>query len=453
MAHAFTEIQGETKLWRLQKHSILGKGSFGLAILYTDLDTNEFVVVKDMNLQCVKKAADVEALHTEIQILKKTSTHPNIVHYLDSFFDGKFTMQIIMEYCDGGDLGDLIQRVTDDPSRRAELLNEDTILSLLVQILMGLTHLHHDHRILHRDLKPQNIFLRKDGVAKIGDFGVSTILSQNVEFAKTFCGSPYYLAPELCQEQRYNGKADLWSVGVMLYEMIAGKRPFEGKNLVTLIMLITKAEYPPLDEPNGCSASLCDIAHSLLQLHPEARPALKRLLRGTLITSSVRRILPSYCLDNSFYRTQFGLGPTRLVNNSQSPPNKTAVDEAAMLAEMEAWASKDKAALLHDEVRAGLKPTKDVVDAKQFDRYQKSELLATTMDTVKKLNKEQQQQSSPTPMVRSSTEGAVDLSLTASASEEAWNQHYDDDDFENDDDELSSEPLRVPLAERSFQFR
>lgn len=433
MADSMLTVVGDTKTWRLKKQRVLGKGSFGMATLYQDTDTNELLVVKDLNLQCIKRAADVEAVHSEILILKRTSSHPNIVHYLDSSFDGKFSMQILMEYCDGGDLGELLEHA----ERRQQHLEEQQIVSLMAQVLMGLHHLHHDHRILHRDLKPQNIFLTKSGMAKIGDFGVSTALSQNVEFAKTFCGSPYYLAPEMCEEKRYNGKADLWSCGVMLYEMLTLRKPFDGKNLLTLVSQITKADYPPIPDTLGYSSQVCDLAGSLLQLQPDHRPALKRVLRSSLILSSWRS-LPPQCTSNEFYIHAFNRQPCTpgarqaVENSGVTSSSEKSKSEAALLAEMEAWAASDKDALQRSEEALGLR-RRELVDTRMLDGTQLKEMRGSAAGG-------------------SGSTTQPNLTLTASADDETWNQMYDDD-FEDDDDvAFECAPSAVPLVERSFDF-
>jgi serine/threonine protein kinase len=245
------------------------------------------------------------------------------------------------------------------------------------------------------------------------------------------------LAPELCEEKRYNGKADLWSVGVMLYELMALRRPFDGKNLVTLITQITKAEYPRLAEDLPYGAALRDLTVSLLQLQPDHRPALKRILRSNLMVGSWR-VLPLYCTSNEFYTTHFNklASPSARAAASGSTPRGSGQKatskslDQAMLAEMEAWAAKDRDALRSVEAAAGLKP-RDVVDSALLDGTQVREMASTTPIVH-----------APAPLV-----------LTASADEDQWNQHYDDDEFEDDDEVIvESAPSIVPIAERTFRF-
>jgi len=94
---------------------------------------------------------------------------------------------------------------------------------------MAVKHVH-DRKVLHRDLKCENVFLTKSGMCKLGDFGVSYIMVQTKEKAQTLAGTPYYIAPELYRDERYSFKADIWSLGVILYEMCALDYPFHSKD-------------------------------------------------------------------------------------------------------------------------------------------------------------------------------------------------------------------------------
>ena len=109
-------------------------------------------------------------------------------------------------------------------------MDEETILSWFTQICLALKHIH-DRKILHRDLKAQNVFLMKSGIVKLGDFGIARVLSSTSEMAATVVGTPYYISPEIVQSNTYNFKTDVWSIGVLLYEMCALKPPFNGQNL------------------------------------------------------------------------------------------------------------------------------------------------------------------------------------------------------------------------------
>jgi NIMA (never in mitosis gene a)-related kinase len=110
---------------------------------------------------------------------------------------------------------------------------------------LGLKHVH-DRKIIHRDLKGANVFLTKKGIVKIGDFGIAKVLSHTVQKARTMVGTPYYLSPEIVQSKPYNNKTDIWSLGVMLYELCALKPPFDAPSIHLLSMKIVRGIYNPV---------------------------------------------------------------------------------------------------------------------------------------------------------------------------------------------------------------
>ena len=128
-----------------------------------------------------------------------------------------------MEYCDGGDLYSKINR------QRGRLLPERTILNYFSQLCRALQFIH-ERKILHRDIKSQNIFLSKDKKIKLGDFGIARIMDGTNDYAKTCVGTPYYLSPEVWENRPYNNKSDIWALGCVLYEMTTLKHAFEAGN-------------------------------------------------------------------------------------------------------------------------------------------------------------------------------------------------------------------------------
>jgi NIMA (never in mitosis gene a)-related kinase 1/4/5 len=127
-----------------------------------------------------------------------------------------------MDFADGGDLQKQI-------SKRKDSLNyfkEEQIIDWFTQICLGMKHVH-DRKIIHRDIKAQNVFLTKEGAIKLGDFGIARILHNTVDVTKSVVGTPYYLSPEIIDGLPYSFKSDVWSLGVLLYEMCALKPPFD----------------------------------------------------------------------------------------------------------------------------------------------------------------------------------------------------------------------------------
>ena len=168
-----------------------------------------------------------------------------IVKYYDSFIDSDYNLNIIMEYCDNGDLNTFIQT----QKKLNKYLPEKEIWNFFIQISLGLAYIH-SKKILHRDLKPMNIFLTKKNEIKIGDLGVAKFLSTNSN-AVTCIGTPYYLSPEICKEKPYNSKGDVWALGCILYELCTFEKPFSASNPAALILKIISENYKPLNEINN----------------------------------------------------------------------------------------------------------------------------------------------------------------------------------------------------------
>ncbi|XP_064571394.1 serine/threonine-protein kinase Nek5 isoform X2 [Zonotrichia leucophrys gambelii] len=223
-----------------------------------------------------------EASEKEVILLAKMK-HANIVTFYASLQEEN-KLYIVMEYCDGGDL---MKRIN---MQHGVLFDEDQILSWFVQISLGLKHIH-DKKILHRDVKAQNVFLSNNGrVAKLGDFGIARQLNSTTEFAHTCVGTPYYLSPEICENRPYNNKTDIWSLGCVLYELCALKHPFQGNSLHELVLKICRGRFQPVS-PNY-SYDLRILISQLFKISPRDRPSINSILRKPFLQKLVLRHLP-----------------------------------------------------------------------------------------------------------------------------------------------------------------
>ncbi|CAC5359325.1 Serine/threonine-protein kinase nekl-2,Probable serine/threonine-protein kinase nek3,Serine/threonine-protein kinase Nek1,Serine/threonine-protein kinase Nek6,Serine/threonine-protein kinase Nek7,Serine/threonine-protein kinase Nek8,Serine/threonine-protein kinase Nek11,Serine/threonine-protein kinase Nek3,Serine/threonine-protein kinase Nek4,Serine/threonine-protein kinase Nek9,Serine/threonine-protein kinase Nek5 [Mytilus coruscus] len=191
-----------------EKIQTVGKGAYGAAVLYRKKDDDSLVILKEINMHDLNAAERQLALN-EISILAMLM-HPNIVSYYDSFEEDGVLM-IEIEYADGGTLSQYL-------SQRDKPLEEREILVMFQQIVSAIKHIH-EQNILHRDLKTANIFLTKEGIVKIGDFGISKMMSSANKGANTVLGTPYYISPEMCEGKQYYDKSDIWALGCILYEM------------------------------------------------------------------------------------------------------------------------------------------------------------------------------------------------------------------------------------------
>ena len=151
--------------------------------------------------------------------------HANVVRYHDSFVEKDYIC-IVMDYCERGDFQRRVKKAKDGN----KCFPQAQILDWFVQLALGLQHIH-DNKVLHRDLKTQNVLITRDNYVKIGDFGISKQLENTVQLANTSLGTPFYLSPEICLGHAYDYKSDSWMLGCVLYEMCTLKRPFEGEAL------------------------------------------------------------------------------------------------------------------------------------------------------------------------------------------------------------------------------
>jgi serine/threonine protein kinase len=211
----------------------LGSGSFAEVYRACHMRTGREVAVKAIALSKMNKKLE-KNLESEIAILRKIE-HPNVVSLIGLHKSDRH-MYLIMEMCAGGDLHKYI--------RKHSPLPETTIRAFMRQLSSGLRVLWSSN-LVHRDLKPQNLLLSVDGptaTLKIADFGFAIHLAVS-SMAETMCGSPLYMAPEILRLRKYDAKADLWSVGTILFEMLCGRPPFTGANQIELLKNIETKEY------------------------------------------------------------------------------------------------------------------------------------------------------------------------------------------------------------------
>lgn len=150
-------------------------------------------------------------------------------------------------------------------------------------------HSTHDRKIIHRDLKGQNIFLTKSNMVKLGDFGIARVLNKTMDKAKTMVGTPYYLSPEIIESKPYSFKTDVWSLGVILYEMCSLKPPFNAESLHFLALKIVKGSFTPI--PNHYSREMKNLVSLLLQVDPIRRPSLNDIVKIPIINDRVKNFL------------------------------------------------------------------------------------------------------------------------------------------------------------------
>jgi hypothetical protein len=252
----------------------VGKGSYAQVWVGHCEDTNETVAVKVISRHTVNETAQ---LRQEVGVLRRID-HPNIVHFMD-LKKSVGHYYLILEYCAGGDLAMFLKS-------RGRLC-ERSAQRFLQQLSEGLLVLHRLN-FIHRDLKPQNILLSENSesaILKIADFGFARSLNPS-DMAATVCGSPLYMAPEILRHERYDAKADLWSLGTILFELLYGHPPYCGSNPLQLLAIIESSPR-----------------RLLLPNEPEVSPACASLLVNVLMRFPSDRISTE-----DFFAHEFNLG-------------------------------------------------------------------------------------------------------------------------------------------------
>jgi NIMA (never in mitosis gene a)-related kinase len=257
----------------------IGHGAFGRALLVKSIKTGDLKVVKEMNLAAMTPENRKKA-SSEAEILSSLK-HTNIIRYRNCT-QVKSKLFILMDYADGGDLSKFID------NRRGRLIPEDRILDYFVQICLALKYLH-DRKIMHRDLKPQNVFLAKGNIIKLGDFGISKTLEHTADLAVSAVGTPVYCSPEICMGRGYNMKSDIWSLGCILYELLSLKRAFFGANIGEILRRVMARSPPAL--PTQYSKDIRDLTLRLLSKRHNQRPTINEIFQLSLIRNKAVALL------------------------------------------------------------------------------------------------------------------------------------------------------------------
>ena len=255
----------------------IGEGSFGKVYKARRKNTG-FTVAMKFITKHGKSEKDIKNLRQEIGILRKLN-HENIILMFDAFeTDREFC--VVTEYAQG-ELFDILQ---DDQS-----LPESTVQQIAKQLVKALHYLH-SNRIIHRDMKPQNVLIGSNGRIKLCDFGFARAMSSNTIVLTSIKGTPLYMSPELVKELPYDGASDLWSLGVILYELFVGQPPFYTNSIYSLINHIVK---DPVKYPADISREFKSFLHGLLQKNPAKRLTWPHLLDHPFVreTENDREIL------------------------------------------------------------------------------------------------------------------------------------------------------------------
>lgn len=247
----------------------IGQGASGGVYTAYEIGTNVSVAIKQMNLEKQPKKV---LIINEILVMKG-SKHPNIVNFIDSYVL-KGDLWVIMEYMEGGSLTDVVTHC---------ILTEGQIGAVCRETLSGLKFLH-SKGVLHRDIKSDNILLSMEGDIKLTDFGFCAQINELNLKRTTMVGTPYWMAPEVVSRKEYGPKVDIWSLGIMIIEMIEGEPPYLNETPLRALYLIATNGTPKLKEPENLSSSLKKFLDWCLCVEPEERASATELLHDEYIT-------------------------------------------------------------------------------------------------------------------------------------------------------------------------
>ncbi|KAI9294191.1 Pkinase-domain-containing protein [Neoconidiobolus thromboides FSU 785] len=267
----FCHYQDPYKVY--EGHRKIGQGaSGGVFIAYHTKEPDNPLALKQINiLQQPKK----ELIVNEISVMK-SAKHPNIVNFIDGYL-WKGDLWVVMEYMEGGSLTEVVTNT---------IITESQIATISQEVLKGLDHLH-SHSIIHRDIKSDNILLSFNGDVKITDFGFCAQLNEDENRRVTMVGTPYWMAPEIVTRKEYGPKVDIWSLGIMIIEMIEGEPPYLKENPLRALYLIATIGTPKLEEPENLSNSLKQFLNWCLEVEPAERPNTKELLQHPFLKKAV----------------------------------------------------------------------------------------------------------------------------------------------------------------------
>lgn len=270
---------------RWHKGALIGAGSFGHVFLGMNASTGMLMAVKQVVIPPAGSNADrrrqemLESLESEIELLK-TLEHPNIVQYLGSSSDGEY-LNIFLEYVPGGSVAALL--------RNYGAFEEQLVQNFVRQVLRGLNFLHL-RGIVHRDIKGANILVDNKGGVKISDFGISKkvehgLLLNSRSNRPSLQGSVYWMAPEVVKQTTHTRKADIWSVGCLVVEMISGTHPWPTLDQMQAIFRIGMNASPPL--PDEISKEATSFLSETFEKDYTRRPSAAQLLDHTFLKSEV----------------------------------------------------------------------------------------------------------------------------------------------------------------------
>ncbi|ETN36683.1 uncharacterized protein HMPREF1541_08961 [Cyphellophora europaea CBS 101466] len=267
------DCDGETLAARYQMLEELGSGSFGVVYKAIERSTGEIVAVKHVDLESSEE--DLSDILSELSVLSSCASS-HVTKYKLAFLRRQ-TLWIVMEYLGGGSCADLLKPPP-------HCIPETHIAIICRELLIGLDYLHREGK-LHRDIKAANVLLGRDGRVKLADFGVAAQLVGLKSLRNTFVGTPFWMAPEVIQQEGHDSKADIWSLGITAMELANGEPPHAHVHPMKVLFQIPKQSAPRLEGPTW-SKEFRDFVAQCLTKDPDRRVSAKELLRHKFIKNA-----------------------------------------------------------------------------------------------------------------------------------------------------------------------
>lgn len=249
----------------------IGEGSTGIVCIATVKTNGKLVAVKKMDL---RKQQRRELLFNEVVIMRDYH-HENVVEMYNSYLVGD-ELWVVMEFLEGGALTDIVTHTR---------MNEEQIATVCLSVLKALSVLH-TQGVIHRDIKSDSILLTHDGRVKLSDFGFCAQVSKEVQRRKSLVGTPYWMAPELISRLPYGPEVDIWSLGIMVIEMVDGEPPYFNEPPLKAMKMIRDNLPPKLKNLHKVSPLLKGFLDRMLVRDPAQRASASELLKHPFLTKA-----------------------------------------------------------------------------------------------------------------------------------------------------------------------